>query len=59
MFACLEGRGELASDQGEKHMLSPMILAGIGDIFSVWQIPLVILLIAVIIFYVLYKKRQM
>ena len=40
-------------------MSSPMILAGAGDYFVWWQGLLLILLVAVIAFYWMYKKRQM
>ena len=40
-------------------MASPVMLAGIGDYFYWWQIPLVILLIALIVFWKIYRSRQM
>jgi hypothetical protein len=41
-------------------MSMPMTLvAAIGDYFVWWQLPLVILLIALLVFYKIYKNRQM
>jgi len=41
-------------------MASPLMLAAIGDYFNPWiQIPLVLLLAVVIVFWVIYRRKQM
>lgn len=39
-------------------MATPVMLAGLSDMLYWWQIPLVIVLAALIIFWVLYRRRQ-
>ena len=40
-------------------MVNSLMLAKVSDYVSWWQLVLIALLIAVIIFYVMYRKRQM
>ena len=40
-------------------MTCPSMLAGIGDYFSLWQIPLVIALVALLVFWKIYRGKQM
>ena len=40
-------------------MSMPMTVAAIGDYFFWWQIPLLLALIGLLIFYKIYKNRQM
>jgi len=41
-------------------MSSPLMLAeGIGDYVSWWQIVLLVVLIGLIVFWVMYRKKQM
>ena len=40
-------------------MMNSMMLASFSDYVSGWQLLLVVLLIAVIIFYVMYRRKQM
>ncbi len=39
--------------------LPTMLAAGFGDYVTWWQIPLVIVLVLLIIFWVWYRRRQM
>ena len=40
-------------------MATPVMLAAFRDLFYWWQIPLVIVLIGLIIFWVMYRRKQM
>ncbi|HUT56403.1 MAG TPA: hypothetical protein VNA25_00855 [Phycisphaerae bacterium] len=40
-------------------MATPVMLAAISDLFYWWQIPLVIVLVGLIIFWVMYRRKQM
>ena len=40
-------------------MIDMNMLAGIGDLFEVWQLIPLVLLIGVIVFWMWYRKRQM
>jgi cytochrome c-type biogenesis protein CcmH/NrfF len=40
-------------------MVDLTVLGAFGDYFVWWQLPLVILLVVLIVFWIMYRKRQM